>query len=543
MNCTSCGAPLRDGAKFCTSCGRAIEQPTRAEQAPFSDDDIVLHDSKKKSGKKGSGRPSGKKKRRVPVLLILLALAAVVALRWQIVGLFCRTVFSDERYYHLAEKWSADDFCKGVGAVYRLAGGYEEDDQGNSGRALTIEAEHADGTLDWMESLKIDARTQHAGGIRVTEADVELNGEKVFPIRYSSAGALKALQLGALSENYMALPQRTDALSQFFDAARTANISRRQLEAILADCMTEITNGLTPETVERGQLSAAAVKQPCTIMTFTLTEEDIAGVSDRFSKALRNTGFGRELLAALAENTGMEEDEALQALVDELFGSVVGDSTAQMTVYIADNCHIIGRELTLPDGREFYYARTLRLTQRKAGLVARLVDKRGETFKADGTMRLTSGTISVTHIGGEGKEKVLELDYSNLQGLFRPKSGHIKLSFGKGLGSIRSRLPLSRLAGVKLSGSFVRTDDNYTGDFDLSYQGDPMMTLRAEYKLIDAEAFEYVDEAPSIAEWTSSLRMTKVMSAVTKTLKASGIPQKVASVLVQILLQALAESA
>lgn len=370
MICKNCGAAVRDGARFCTSCGAKMEPVSAAEQAGFGTGGQAGNSN---SGMQAggvnetvnTGTPVKGPADRTKLLKILIPVIAAVAVL--LILLFAtpfgrnfvlRTFASPQNYYQYVESKNISETVSVAAEVYDnlfrepLSRGTDTQssftlkanigDKGSEmlndylGNNLAYEFDELGLSSDfsWLRSIGISGTLNSNNGRQSGSASIALNDKNLFETNLQTDGSENLLlQIPSIKKSYLQIPLQTVMGNDYYyydmqeieDAMDPAAIrdfyealpKKSTVEKLLVKYLLEAANAMDDVTKDKEELTAGNVSAK--YMTLTV---DV------------NTHTLGELFKVLSEK--VENDKDLQKVIEDVAGSdlimAAGDGTPAKSI-------------------------------------------------------------------------------------------------------------------------------------------------------------------------------------------------------------------
>ena len=522
MICKQCGADNPAGATVCGACGKPLElMPTE----PFQDD-ISFEPAKKSHGKLV--------RRIVLIVLAVLVAAAGVVFHREIAEFFIRTFSSPAAYYQHVEKNAIRSHAETAGKLYEA---YFGADGGKTARGsnatLTMKPALEDGDAPINMTMEIAATAQ--ANEAATDMALFVNDHEIMTADtyINTDDDLTAVRIPVLSDSYVRMEQDDlydgpmSGYILIISAFREAGLTRSEVESLTEKCLTALVEDLDDVTRARGTLTAGDVSQACTVLTVTITPEDLAVAQKKLASVLDSDSAGRRLMQAFADVTREDPDALLEAIF-----TPEGDGGMTMTVSVGADGRVAGRALETDGASSFRLAIPVNKFKLAAGYAMELCIDDENTFRMDGAVRKTEASFAA-EATLEGKElDLFTLELSDLKTQKGSTSGSFALQFDRDLGKLTG----SAMTGVifrrmDMSGIFDIAGANQQYDVDVNYSGDPILTLAFDVKNAEPQPITPVRETVSKSEWLRSIDPEAATDRIRAALEEAGLDAGVLDVL------------
>lgn len=409
MNCTECGAMLRDDALFCHKCGTRIRDMHRetADAGSVSSFDAVtdLGPRDETSGAADdfdryfsfNDEPEGNGKKKYYLIGLAAAGLLVLLVCFCNSNTFKRLFYKPVDYYRYVEKKNA---VKNIGLIsgWYKAGGFGTGNSGPIGSEEKLDIRLSDdiltpasealgmGDLSCLGNISIYGKTTAYDELENRNTTISLSGKQVITlntirdftgkdmyIRIPELGddylifETDALEdLKSLVNNYvpaMPLPKAGQAddkmavLRHLPDAVKVNGILNRYSDLIFDNIKDVDRSG-------REILSLGGIDQKCYILTVSPGYRELVNIAGILKETLKEDEDVKDIIVRSAKDRGQDGEEAWAAFTEslelmEVFISKCPETT--MKVYVDSRGKIICREISLNDDPGFLlrYGRTI----------------------------------------------------------------------------------------------------------------------------------------------------------------------------------------
>lgn len=437
MFCRNCGTEIKDGAKFCPRCGKAVGSSAQRNGSQAQQNGTAQQGANHRSHMQGGPAPRRPKKSKKKIIIPVAAAGAVVIVS---VGAFAMTrsnlfksKFTDPTdYYKSVEKKAVEK----AAASIEKAGARQSDSAEitmnvSLGGAAVSMMGLSGADSEAFEALNdLEIKMEYGQSDELTGAEVGLYS---YGDRILSANAVVDMdndelyiQLPEVSPDCLWMDLTSDDISSGMSPGTLSAMSDMPDMTNFSDMLTLYTNTAldSVEDVERedDELSVEGVDQDAVLLTVTMEEEQLQDLFTGLMEAMKDDESLKEYIVWFGDVAIMTDgytysdydsgedfyDEFLAQLDYELEAmgeeSYFESCSAEMKVWVNSDGEIIGRTLTLSEDGEDMEVFNYQLARDKDdfGLLLTLGDPDDEysgamQFSGSGTMDgdLASGTFTL----------------------------------------------------------------------------------------------------------------------------------------------------
>ncbi len=351
MFCIKCGRPVKDGDKFCESCGAKIEIPEAPvsesvaiepeqiseavaavpiaevaeasgvqesetvaveEAAPDVESEAVLTENVEVIEEPVAPKAKMSKKKKFTILGIVAACVAVVAtcaiLFWDYVENFAvKTFSSPEQYYQFVEQKNVDELAESIGSVMgsfnnafsgSLEQGAKHDITIQIGDiiidAIANEAGIDKSQISWISNIGISETASTKNGVTANNMALTLNNKPILNVElvFKMEDMSYYLRLPELNEEYI-LFKYPELTGSEIDAESLLSVYKafpdeETTTKLISRYLTAAISVIDDVEKAKVEVDANGVKQSCTELTVTIDEKTVADMVEAILTEFKN---------------------------------------------------------------------------------------------------------------------------------------------------------------------------------------------------------------------------------------------------------------